>query len=357
MGNGGILVDPGIDLLGSVDQLRLGKVQSDELAVIGRIAARRQPRPHVILLVGSEREKQNKLLFLFTGQAHDRGVGLHLPVLSIHGFARDAEKVFFVIEDLGILHVIGGVHPCLNNEQVLGIADVGPKIFGHRLQRLHKARKYFGVGQDDGIILAAKVKIHCPVISVYHCLDRVAHVVPQFSCRFRVWVAVRGRIAVDNPDQTTLSGNDQIGIPIESDKRGNFFNPLLNLPVVKDAALPGNIVGEGDPQGCVAGRKEELTPDGMDRHAPLAHIVRINVLIAGGIVQFLCLGLDEDIIVGQLTIIDLRTGNFNRPIRDRRNVLDEKLRQALRGNLIDRAKDNAIAVGIGEMLVDPDAAR
>ena len=67
-------------------------------------------------------------------------------------------------------------------------------------------------------------------------------------------------------------------------------------------------------------------------------------------------GLYEDVIVGPLSVIDLRAGDHNIGIGDRRDIFDEKFRQALRGDLIHRSENNSVAVSVNEMFVDPAAA-
>ena len=57
-------------------------------------------------------------------------------------------------------------------------------------------------------------------------------------------------------------------------------------------------------------REQKLAPERIDRHAAAALVCRIDVLVACGVVQFAGAGLDEDVIIGKLAVIDLRPRNF-----------------------------------------------
>jgi hypothetical protein len=71
LGDERVLVDPGFDLPGSVDQFLLGEVVDDELPIVGRVAPSRQPRGQVVLLTGIKGDQENELLLRFPGQAQD----------------------------------------------------------------------------------------------------------------------------------------------------------------------------------------------------------------------------------------------------------------------------------------------
>src|SRR5678815_1108136 len=103
-------------------------------------------------------------------------------------------------------------------------------------------------------------------------------------------------------------------------------------------------------------RKNQLAPQRADGHASLAFVGRINILVAGRVIQFLRLSPDQDIFVGELAEVDFGTGDLERGGSHRWNVLDEKLRLPAGGDLIDGTEDYSMTVSESQMLVDPVAA-
>ena len=91
------------------------------------------------------------------------------------------------------------------------------------------------------------------MIGVDNRLDRVANVVSYSLSSLRVWIAVRCCISVDDPEETTPIGNDKIRVPVKGNKRSDLRNPLLDLAVVKDPAFIGNLLGEENARGSIAG--------------------------------------------------------------------------------------------------------
>ena len=76
--------------------------------------------------------------------------------------------------------------------------------------------------------------------------------------------------------------------------------------------------------------------------------------VAHWIVEFFFLGVDDDIIIGQLAKIDFRTGDGQFLHSSRRgDVLDPQFRLTLAGDLIDRRHHSAITVCILQILIDP----
>jgi hypothetical protein len=114
---------------------------------------------------------------------------------------RNAQKVFLIIENLGILHVIGGVYPSLDIKEVLGIADMGSKIFRHGLQRFEESRKDLGIGLHHGVFGVTDIEANPPVVGVHHCFDRVANVVSHPPGGLRVGVTVRSGVGIDYPEE------------------------------------------------------------------------------------------------------------------------------------------------------------
>ena len=78
-----------------------------------------------------------------------------------------------------------------------------------------------------------------------------------------------------------------------------------------------------------------------------------DVVFAARVVELLGLGLHEHVVVRELAEVDRRLRHRQIPGGDRRQVADEQHRQALARDLVDRAEREAVAVGEGQVLVDP----
>ena len=64
---------------------------------------------------------------------------------------------------------------------------------------------------------------------------------------------MRSGVGIDDPEKPTALVNDHIGVAVEGQKGGDFFDPFLDMAVVKNAAFCGDIVGKGNLQGGKAG--------------------------------------------------------------------------------------------------------
>ena len=95
----------------------------------------------------------------------------------------------------------------------------------------------------------------------------------------------------------------------------------------------------------------------MNRNASAPAVFGVDVLVARWVVKLLFEGLDEAIGIRLFAVVDLRAFHLNAGRRNRRNVFDKELRQSFLADLVDRAQTKAVAVGIGQVLIDPDAAR
>ena len=93
------------------------------------------------------------------------------------------------------------------------------------------------------------------------------------------------------------------------------------------------------------------------RHAASPLVVGEHVVVAARVVELLGLRLDEHVIVRQLAEVDGRLRHLEVRRRRERQVLDEQDRQALFRDFVDRAERQPVAVGEGEVLVDPRPAR
>ena len=324
---------------------------------MGTVAARRQPRTHVVAVVGSKGQQQHELLVLLPGQAHDGVVRLHLALFLVHRADRDAQQVLLVVEDLRVLHVVGGVHLRLHLEKVLRIADVGEQRVGHGRYRLEQARKPAGVSLDHGVVGIGDVEVHRAVVGIHHGLHRVAHVVADALGGLGVRIAVGCGVAVDDPEEASLRRHHQVGVLVEVEERRQLPHPVVNPAVVEDAALRGEVVRQRDAQGRETRREQELAPERAQRNAALALVGRVDVLVAGRVIELARLGVHEHVVVGHFAEVDPRALHLDEAVGYRRDVLDEKLRQPLLADLVHRAEDDAVSVGVDQVLVDPDAAR
>ena len=160
-------------------------------------------------------------------------------------------------------------------------------------------------------------------------------------------------VGIDDPCESALFIHHHVGITIKTEEGRYCLDPLVDVSVVDDAALAGDIRGKQDFFRFESGGKQRLFQEGIDRHPTFAGIGRIDIAGGGRIAEFRDLGLDNHIVVGELTEIDFGPGYLDVGQADRRNILDEKLRQALLADPADRAEGDAVAVGEDQPLVDP----
>src|SRR4249919_1618605 len=67
----GALIDPCFDLEWSIDELLLGKLVDDQLAVVGCITTRSEPRDHIVAVARHHGEHEKELGLRLTWQPHD----------------------------------------------------------------------------------------------------------------------------------------------------------------------------------------------------------------------------------------------------------------------------------------------
>src|SRR5206468_4534011 len=82
-----------------------------------------------------------------------------------------------------------------------------------------------------------------------------------------------------------------------------------------------------------------------------------DVLFARRVIELFGPGPYKDVVIGNLAVVDLGARHFEVDGRDRRDVLHEEFRQPFGGDAVDWTHGDAIPVGVGEVLVDPDPAR
>ena len=121
--------------------------------------------------------------------------------------------------------------------------------------------------------------------------------------------------------------------------------------------LPGvDIGGKQDLKGIEPQGPEGLVEKPADRNPAFPLIAGKDVLVSGGIIEFLLAGVDDNIIVLDLPEIDLRLFDLQTGLGNRRNILDQQGREPFGRNLVDHAESQTIPVGVDQMLVDPALA-
>ena len=119
----------------------------------------------------------------------------------------------------------------------------------------------------------------------------------------------------------------------------------------------GEVAGEQDVGVALANGRGEAHGERGDREAALAFVGVLDVVAAGGIVEFLLGGVDEDRLVRHFAVIDLRPRELEaRRLDLRRRVLDQQHGQAVGRDLADLGQHQAVAVRVDEVRVDPARA-
>src|SRR5262249_56681002 len=148
--------------------------------------------------------------------------------------------MFFIVERLSVLHVIERIDPSLCVDHQAGIANAREQIFRHRALRLKQIRENLLVGFYYRIIGLEYIKPNASIISVHHCLDRVAEIVGAtvaylISSRVRILVSVSK--SIDRPVKLAVAPDYHIWVILEEKKRGDLANPFANVPPNQNAAL------------------------------------------------------------------------------------------------------------------------
>ena len=172
-----ILLDAVLDLYGSEDELVLGQIVRQQLAVVLAIGARRQPRNRVLLVLRGEGQHEEELLYLLTGQAHDDVVGLKALRPSPVYLLGYRPQVLFAVAHPDIPHVVPQIHLSLHQEHVLRIAQVRADVLRHFIKRGKQGGVDALVRLDHRVIRLYDVHGHRTVVGVDDYLHAVADVV------------------------------------------------------------------------------------------------------------------------------------------------------------------------------------
>ena len=111
-----VLVDGRLDLAGAEHRVALGEDVVERLAVVRHVGAGAEPGDHVLAAVRHERQHEQELLLGGARQLHDHVVGLHAARAGERHVVGDRPLVALVVEDVGAVHVVGGVHLGLHVE-------------------------------------------------------------------------------------------------------------------------------------------------------------------------------------------------------------------------------------------------
>src|SRR5262249_23970186 len=157
------LINQRFDLEWTVDELVFGKLIDNQLAVVGRIAARSKPRYHVVAAARHHGEHEEELGVPLARQPHDDVIGSHQGCTAAPWFARELPEILSVIKNVSRLHVISLIDLRLNQEEVLGIANVLLQVRRHDSERLEQLWKDPLVCPGDRVRGVYQIKVDGPI--------------------------------------------------------------------------------------------------------------------------------------------------------------------------------------------------
>ena len=175
----------------------------------------------------------------------------------------------------------------------------------------------------------------------------------------RVRIARRRRVRVANPEQPAVRRHDQIGVLVVSQKRRDRRHAIGDVPVVEHAAFGGDVVAEQNLQRLESEAEQQLAAQTADAHAVGAAVDRLDVLprpSSSEIPSRSC-SRARSCSSARRNRCSAPSRRCRRHRRLGRDVLDEQNRQPFRRHLVHRPERDAVAVGEGQVLVDPRAVR
>src|SRR5271155_1027512 len=147
--------------------------------------------------------------------------------------------------------------------------------------------------------------------------------------------------------------NDHVGITVLAKERRDRADTVVDIPAQQDAAAGYDILGDQQVDVAVVEAEEQASPEAADRHAAVALVEVVNIIVAAWIIELGRPAVDDGIHVLPLAIVDAGAGHVDADVGDRRNVLGIKNRQAFAILDVNRAHYQAVAVGELEMAIDP----
>ena len=201
-----IVVDARFNLRGTVDLPILREVVRYQAAVVLAVATSGEPADEILPLVGSIRQQQDELFPLFTRQFHDYIVRFHLleSVSLPELLFRDRPQVFIIVEVLRLLHMVPDVLLCLDAEEVLGIAHMGPQRLRHVLLGMEHSGEYARISANYGVAFVPHIEAQVAGEGVYSDFHAIPHVVQLGSERIRVWIPVSMSIGILKPEKAAF---------------------------------------------------------------------------------------------------------------------------------------------------------
>ena len=125
--------------------------------------------------------------------------------------------------------MVGLIQLRLDQEHILGIANVLLQVRRHRRERLEQARKDALVGRGDRVDGIDQIEVDGPVVSIDDNLHRIANVVEiEVLRRLRGREIGTRRVGVLHPEHPPTA-DDQIGIVIEPEEGSDGANPFLDI--------------------------------------------------------------------------------------------------------------------------------
>ena len=209
--------------------------------------------------------------------------------------------------------------------------------------------------QRERILRLGQIQRHRAVEGVDDDLDGVADVVARTArtgrgCRVRI--VGRARIRVLDPEDLAVA-QDRIRIGIEGQERREQPHAVGDPPVEQDATFRRELARDENVGIGELDREEQAPQEPADRHATGAFVERRFVVLAARIVELGLFRADEDVAVRELAEVDARLVDSKAFGRDRRQIADVEHRQALGGDLIDRAQCQTVPVRERQPLVHP----
>src|SRR4029079_27705 len=92
------LIDACFYLEWSIDELLLGKLVDDQLAVVGCVTTRSEPRDHIVAVARHHGEHEEELGLRLAGQPHDDVIRCHRCNAAAAWLARELPEILAIIE-------------------------------------------------------------------------------------------------------------------------------------------------------------------------------------------------------------------------------------------------------------------
>ena len=140
--------------------------------------------------------------------------------------------------------MVGGVHPGLDREEALRIAEVGLEVDGHLLQRLQQSGERAGVGAHEGIARIGDVELDGAIVGVDRRLDGVAQIVAhsRHARGLGIRIAIGRRVGVNQPHQAARGRHHDVGVGVEAEEGSDLLEALPDRAVHHKSAVRGQVI-------------------------------------------------------------------------------------------------------------------